>query len=57
MDPSAVNGRNAAMELLRSGKVDPTPLITRTFPLSAAPEAIRFAQRAGVMKVLLRNGP
>jgi threonine dehydrogenase-like Zn-dependent dehydrogenase len=45
-----------AMELLRSGKVDPRPLITRTFPLSDAREAMRFAQRVGVMKVLLRNG-
>src|SRR5262249_28770911 len=45
-----------AMELLRSGKVDPTPLITRVFPLSDAAEAMRFAQRPGVMKVLLRNG-
>lgn len=44
-----------AMELLRSGKVDPTPLISRAFPLSNAPQAIRFAQRRGVMKVLLRN--
>jgi len=43
-----------AIALLRSGKVDPTPLISRTFPLSAAPEAIRFAQLPGVLKVLLR---
>jgi threonine dehydrogenase-like Zn-dependent dehydrogenase len=43
-----------AMALLRSGKVDPTPLITRTFPMSEAPEAIRFAQKSGVMKVLLK---
>jgi alcohol dehydrogenase len=42
-----------AMALLRSRKVDPTPLITRTFPLSAAPGAIEFAQKKGVMKVLL----
>jgi threonine dehydrogenase-like Zn-dependent dehydrogenase len=44
-----------AMELLGSGEVDPTPLITRKFPLSAAREAMRFAQRSGVMKVLLWN--
>jgi threonine dehydrogenase-like Zn-dependent dehydrogenase len=44
-----------AIALLRAGKVDPRPLITRTFPLSEAPAAIRFAQRRGVMKVLLRN--
>jgi threonine dehydrogenase-like Zn-dependent dehydrogenase len=44
-----------AIALLRSGKVDPTPLITRTFPLAAAPEAMQFAQKPGVMKVLLRR--
>lgn len=43
-----------AIALLRSGKIDPAPLITRTFPLLEAPTAIRFAQRSGVMKVLLR---
>jgi threonine dehydrogenase-like Zn-dependent dehydrogenase len=43
-----------AIALLRSGKVDPKPLITRTFSLSDAPAAIRFAQQSGVMKVLLQ---
>jgi len=43
-----------AIALLRSGKIDPMPLITRTFPLREAPEAVRFAQRRGVMKVLLK---
>jgi len=43
-----------AIALLRSRKVDPTSLITRTFPLSAAPAAIRFAQKSNAMKVLLR---
>jgi threonine dehydrogenase-like Zn-dependent dehydrogenase len=43
-----------AIDLLRSGKVDPTPLITHTFPLKEAPAAIRFAQKPGVMKVLLK---
>ena len=43
-----------ALALLRAGKVDPTPLITRTFPLAAAQEAIEFAQQPGVMKVLLK---
>jgi threonine dehydrogenase-like Zn-dependent dehydrogenase len=43
-----------AIALLRSGKVDPTPLITRTFALKEAPTAIRFAQEPGVMKVLLK---
>jgi threonine dehydrogenase-like Zn-dependent dehydrogenase len=42
-----------AIALLRSGKVDPRPLITRTFPLNQAPAAIQFAQQPGVMKVLL----
>jgi threonine dehydrogenase-like Zn-dependent dehydrogenase len=44
-----------AMALLRSGKVDPTPLISRVFPLEDAPKAIAYAQRSGVMKVLLNN--
>jgi threonine dehydrogenase-like Zn-dependent dehydrogenase len=43
-----------AIALLRSGQVDPTLLITRTFPMRAAPAAIRFAQKSGVMKVLLK---
>jgi len=43
-----------ALALLRSGRVDPTPLITRIFPLAKAQQAIRFAQRPGTMKVLLR---
>jgi threonine dehydrogenase-like Zn-dependent dehydrogenase len=43
-----------AIALLRAGKVDPRPLITRTFPLGEAAAAIRFAQRRDVMKVLLR---
>jgi len=43
-----------AIALLRSGEVDPTPLITRAFPLADAEAAIRFAQQPGVMKVLLR---
>jgi threonine dehydrogenase-like Zn-dependent dehydrogenase len=45
-----------ALVLLRSGKVDPMPLITRTFPLESAPDAIELAQKAGVMKILLRPG-
>src|SRR2546427_105278 len=42
-----------AIHLLRAGKINPQPLITRVFPLEKAPEAITYAQRAGVMKVLL----
>jgi threonine dehydrogenase-like Zn-dependent dehydrogenase len=44
-----------AIALLRSGKVDPTPLISRTFALKHAPAAIKHAQKSGVLKVLLRN--
>jgi threonine dehydrogenase-like Zn-dependent dehydrogenase len=44
-----------AIALLRSGKVDPISLITRTFPLREASQAIRYAQQPNVMKVLLRN--
>lgn len=44
-----------ALALLRSGRVDPRPLITRTFPMDEAPAAIRFAQKPGVMKVLLKT--
>lgn len=43
-----------ALALLRSGRVDPRPLITRMFPLAEAAKAIAIAQRPGVMKVLLR---
>ena len=44
-----------AIALLRSGKIDPTPLITRSFPLSKAAAGIRFAQRPGIMKIILAN--
>ena len=44
-----------AIALLRSSKVDPTPLIARTFALKDAPAAIKHAQKRGVMKVLLKN--
>lgn len=43
-----------AIALLRSGKVDPRPLITRAFPLAEAQKAITFAQQNGVMKILLK---
>lgn len=42
-----------AIALLRSGKVDTLPFITRTFPLASAREAVACAQQPGVMKVLL----
>ncbi len=44
-----------AIALLRAGKVDPQPLISRTFPLCDASAAIALAQESGVMKVLLSN--
>jgi threonine dehydrogenase-like Zn-dependent dehydrogenase len=43
-----------AIALLRAGRVDPRPLITRTFPLMQAPAAIAYAQQSGVMKALLK---
>jgi threonine dehydrogenase-like Zn-dependent dehydrogenase len=46
-----------AIALLRSGKVDPTRLISRTFALQDASAAIRYAQRPGILKVLLKNTP
>jgi alcohol dehydrogenase len=44
-----------ALALLRSGLVDPRPMISRVFALKDAAKAIRYAQRPGVMKVLLRS--
>jgi alcohol dehydrogenase len=44
----------AALTLLRSGRVDPSPLISRVFDLKDAAEGIRYAQERGVMKVLIR---
>ncbi|HEV2522723.1 MAG TPA: alcohol dehydrogenase catalytic domain-containing protein [Candidatus Acidoferrales bacterium] len=46
-----------ALTLLRSGRVDPRPLISRFFELKDAAKAIRYAQQPGVMKVLLRPDP
>ncbi len=43
-----------ALALLRSGSVDPRPLITRTFPLADAQKAIQFVQKSGVIKILLK---
>ena len=43
-----------ALALLRSGAVDPRPLITRTFPLADAGKAIRAARKNGAMKILLK---
>jgi threonine dehydrogenase-like Zn-dependent dehydrogenase len=43
-----------AIAVLRSGKVDPTPLIIRTFRLGDAQKAMTFAQQSGVVKVLIK---
>ena len=43
-----------ALALLRSGQVDPRPLISRVFPLRDAADAIREARAPGVLKVLLK---
>jgi threonine dehydrogenase-like Zn-dependent dehydrogenase len=43
-----------ALALLGLGRVDPQPLISGIFELKDAVDAIRYAQRPGVMKVLLR---
>jgi alcohol dehydrogenase len=43
-----------ALALLRSGRVDPRPLISHVFSLKGAAKAIRYAQQPGLMKVLLR---
>jgi len=42
-----------ALRLLRDGRVDPRPLIDRTFPLAQGLEALAWAQRPGVLKVLI----
>ena len=45
-----------AIVLLREGEVDPTPLISKRFALSEAAQAIQYAQRRGIVKVLLQAG-
>jgi len=42
-----------ALRLLRDGRVDPRPLIHRTFPLSQGLEALAWAQRPAALKVLI----
>ena len=43
-----------ALTLLRTGEVDPRPLVSRVFPLREASSAIREARAPGVLKVLLK---
>ena len=49
-------GCEAILRLIADGKTDPTPLITRTYPLKEIEEAYRlFESRAdGVMKVAVK---
>jgi threonine dehydrogenase-like Zn-dependent dehydrogenase len=43
-----------AMTMLKTGAVDPTILIAKSFPLREAAVAVQYAQERGVMKVLLK---
>lgn len=45
-----------AIELLASGRLDPTPLIQERFPLDRAVHALRRAGERGVLKVLVQTG-
>jgi threonine dehydrogenase-like Zn-dependent dehydrogenase len=46
---------NRAIELAASGKIDRKPLVSHTYPLSAAPEAFATqAQPTASVKVLLK---
>jgi threonine dehydrogenase-like Zn-dependent dehydrogenase len=45
-----------AIELLASGRLDPTPLIQELFPLARAADALKRAGEPGVLKVLVRPG-
>ena len=53
-----VDGCNCAemLELIASGKIDTTPLITHTYPLADVMEAYRLfeAKEDGVLKVAVR---
>ena len=43
-----------ALDLLRSGSVDPRPLLTDTFSLADAGKAVQAAQKKEAMKILLQ---
>ncbi|MBI4644537.1 MAG: alcohol dehydrogenase catalytic domain-containing protein [Deltaproteobacteria bacterium] len=45
-----------ALRLLAQARIDPRPLIAKRFPLSQGLEALAWAQRSGVLKVLLDCG-
>ncbi len=44
----------AALRLMESGLVDPTPLISGIFPMDQAEEAFRESQSPGNFKILLK---
>ena len=46
----------AALDLLKSGRLDPRPLIARRLPLDQGREAFELAARPGTLKVLLDLG-
>jgi threonine dehydrogenase-like Zn-dependent dehydrogenase len=43
-----------ALELLRTRRIDPRPLISAVYPLAEAPAALTHAAQKGVLKVLLQ---
>ena len=45
-----------ALRLLRDARIDPRPLIARTFPLDQGLAALAWAQQPGVLKVLVDCG-
>ena len=46
-----------ALDLLRSGKIDLTNMVSAEFPLAQASRALTYASKQGVRKVLLRATP
>jgi threonine dehydrogenase-like Zn-dependent dehydrogenase len=46
----------AALDLLATGALDPTPLVAARYPLAQADRALEHAARPGVLKVLV-EGP
>jgi threonine dehydrogenase-like Zn-dependent dehydrogenase len=45
-----------AIDVLRAGKLDPTPLIAARYPLARADQALRHAAERGTLKVLIEGG-
>jgi threonine dehydrogenase-like Zn-dependent dehydrogenase len=46
-----------AIQLLKTGWVDPRPLISARYPLLEGPAAFEHAGRKGALKVLLDHSP